>query len=192
MFIFWERSIHFRVSTAIFCGFYHHLQCLIPIHVFNGLHMGIVTLNYPLPGTEQIIKEEHFQICLPSLCVFSCRFVNIGSFWRNIRCTFPPSDNACHFWSTSSPCADPGIFVRGVGVQALLPENSFDNVFCSPQLILQFYSGLSMVYFKENYNFHRFQRGSNIFQGVHLFPGGPTFSRGGGGGVLNAVLYRNP
>ena len=38
-----------------------------------------------------------------------------------------------------------------------------------------FYSGLSMVYFKENYNFPRFQRGSNIFQGgegVQLFPGG--------------------
>ena len=26
-------------------------------------------------------------------------------------------------------------------------------------------------YFKENYNFPRFQRGSNIFQGVQLFPG---------------------
>ena len=37
----------------------------------------------------------------------------------------------------------------------------------SPQLIFQFY-------FKENYNFPRFQRGSNIFQGG----GGPTFSRG--------------
>ena len=41
-----------------------------------------------------------------------------------------------------------------------------------PQLTLQFYSGLSMVYLKENYNFPRFQRGSR---------GGPTFSRGGGG-----------
>ena len=31
-----------------------------------------------------------------------------------------------------------------------------------------------MVYFKENYNFLRFQRGSNIFQrrGVQLVPGG--------------------
>ena len=34
-----------------------------------------------------------------------------------------------------------------------------------------------MVYFKENYNFSRFQRGSDIFQG------GPSFSRGGGGGL---------
>ena len=31
-----------------------------------------------------------------------------------------------------------------------------------------------MVYFKENYNFPRFQKGSNIFS-----RGGPTFSKGG-------------
>ena len=37
-----------------------------------------------------------------------------------------------------------------------------------------------MVYFKENYKFPRFQKGSNIFQG----DGSPTFTiRGGGGGV---------
>ena len=44
-------------------------------------------------------------------------------------------------------CADPGIFARVV--QARLPENNSDNVFClfCPQ-ILQFYSGLSMVYFR--------------------------------------------
>ena len=29
-----------------------------------------------------------------------------------------------------------------------------------------------MVNFKEIYHFSRFQRGSNIFQGVQLFPGG--------------------
>ena len=58
----------------------------------------------------------------------------------------------------TDPCADPGIFTRVV--QARLPENSSDNVFCifCPQL-LQFYSGLSMVYFKENYNFTRFGGG---------------------------------
>ena len=33
-----------------------------------------------------------------------------------------------------------------------------------------------MVNFKEIYHFSRFQKGSNIFQGVQLFP------RGGGGG----------
>ena len=40
----------------------------------------------------------------------------------------------------TDPCADPGIFARVV--QARLPENSSDNVFClfCPQ-ILQFYSG---------------------------------------------------
>ena len=64
----------------------------------------------------------------------------------------------------ADPCADPGIFARVV--QARLPENSSDNGFClfvCPQL-LQFYSGFSMVYFKENYNFTRFS------------------GRGGGGG----------
>ena len=72
----------------------------------------------------------------------------------------------------ADPCADPGIFARVV--QARLPENSSDNVFCfvfCPQL-LQFYSGLSMVYFKENYNFTR-------FRGVG---GGPPYSRWGCGG----------
>ena len=39
------------------------------------------------------------------------------------------------------------------------------------------YSGLSMVVFKENYSFQRFQRGFNIFQGGG--GGYPTFSRGG-------------
>ena len=72
----------------------------------------------------------------------------------------------------ADPCADPGIFARVV--QARLPENSSDNGFClflCPQL-LQFYSGFSMVYFKENYNFTRFRGGGG----------------GGGGGVSN--LFR--
>ena len=51
------------------------------------------------------------------------------------------------------------------GVPARLPENSSDNVFLSPQLLLQFYSGLSMVYLKKTI----------IFQGLR---GGPTFFRG--------------
>ena len=55
-------------------------------------------------------------------------------------------------WMLADPCADPRIFARVV--QARLPENSSNNVFVffCPQL-LQFYSGLSMVYFKEIYNF---------------------------------------
>ena len=71
----------------------------------------------------------------------------------------------------ADPCADPGIFARVV--QARLPENSSDIVLClfCPQL-LQFYSGLSMIYFKENYNFTRFRGG-----------GSPTYSRGRGRGL---------
>ena len=38
-------------------------------------------------------------------------------------------------------------------------------------LVLNLFYSFTMVYFKQNYNFPRFQRGSNIFQG------GPTFSR---------------
>ena len=72
----------------------------------------------------------------------------------------------------TDPCVDPGIFARVV--QARLPENSYDNVFClfCPQL-LQFYSGLSMVHFKENYNFTRFRGGGGVVQPIP----------GGGGGV---------
>ena len=74
----------------------------------------------------------------------------------------------------ADPCQYPIIFARVV--QARLPENSSNNVFVffCPQL-LQFYSGLSMVYFKEIYNFTRFRGGggggwgSNLFQGVKLF-----------------------
>ena len=42
-----------------------------------------------------------------------------------------------------------------------------------------------MVYFEENYHFSRFQRGSNIFQGV-----GSIFFQGGGVQLL--IPYRNP
>ena len=72
------------------------------------------------------------------------------------------------------------------GVQARLPENSSQGFFLfSPQPILHFYRGLSMVYFKENYKFTGFQKGSNIFQGggggqVQHFPGGSNFFQGGG------------
>ena len=81
----------------------------------------------------------------------------------------------------TGPCADPGIFARVV--KARLPDNSFDVIlsFC-PQL-LQFYSGLSMVYFKENYNFTRFRWG-----GIQPIPGG---GGGGGAGCPNANS-RNP
>ena len=59
----------------------------------------------------------------------------------------------------------------------------------SPQLILQFYIGLSIVYLKENYNFPGFQKGVQNFPGlVHHFPGGSNIFQGG----LNAILHRNP
>ena len=96
----------------------------------------------------------------------------------------------------ADPCADPRFFARVV--QARLPENSSNNVFVffCPQL-LQFYSGLSMVYFKEIYNFTRFRGGggggggeggggrggSDLFQGVKLFPWGR-----GRGGVQMLIL----
>ena len=79
----------------------------------------------------------------------------------------------------ADPCADPEIFARMV--QARLPENSSDNGFClffCPQL-LQFYSGFSMVYFKENYNFTRFRGGGG---------GCPTYSGGGGGRGLEVQM----
>ena len=77
---------------------------------------------------------------------------------------------------------DPGIFagVRGGGggVQVQLPENSSDVFLCFTYFtVLQ---RVSNGYLKENYNFPRFQRGSNIFQGG-----------GGGGGGPNASFYRN-
>ena len=48
-----------------------------------------------------------------------------------------------------------------------------DNVF----LVLSLFYRSQMINFKETFHFSRFERGSNIFQGVQLFPKG-----GGGGG----------
>ena len=87
----------------------------------------------------------------------------------------------------ADPCADPRILARVV--QARLPENSSNNVFVffCPQL-LQFYSGLSMVYFKEIYTFTRFRGG-----GVQPIPRGQTFSMGEGAGAGGPNAYsRNP
>ena len=58
-----------------------------------------------------------------------------------------------------------------VGVQTQLTDESSDNLELG---ILQFYSGGPIVYFKENYCFSRFQRGSIVLQG------GLIFSRGFG------------
>ena len=79
----------------------------------------------------------------------------------------------------ADPCADPRIFARVV--EARLPENSSNNVFVffCPQL-LQFYSGLSMVYFKEIYNFTRFRGGGGGGGGL-TYSKGSNFFHGGGG-----------
>ena len=47
-------------------------------------------------------------------------------------------------------------------------------------VVLHLFYRMPMVYFKENYNFPRFQRGSNISSSGGG-GGGPTFSKGGGG-----------
>ena len=72
------------------------------------------------------------------------------------------------------PCADPGFFVRGGPGQS--DKKSPDNVFF---LVLSLFYWSQMVNFEENYNFSRFQRGSNI----DLW-----FSRGGGGGPPDPPL----
>ena len=82
-------------------------------------------------------------------------------------------------------CADPGIFVRGGGVQISLTKKALTVFFCfffRPRLILQKSNGQ----FQRIYHFSRFQRG-------------PTFSRGGGGsnffqggGVQLLIPHRNP
>ena len=54
--------------------------------------------------------------------------------------------------------------------------------FVSPQLILQFLQRVSNGYFKENYNFPRFQRGPTFAWGYNFFQGGGP----------NAYFYRNP
>ena len=59
----------------------------------------------------------------------------------------------------------------GGGVQVQLPEISSDNVvfiYLFVFLVLNYFTVLQRVpngYFKENYNFPRFQRRANIFQG---------------------------
>ena len=45
-------------------------------------------------------------------------------------------------------------------------------------LVLSLFYRSQLVNFKEIYRFSRLQMGSNFFQGVQFFPGGPTFSRG--------------
>ena len=72
-------------------------------------------------------------------------------------------------------CADPGIFARGGTGTTARKQQLWQCFF----LVLNLFYSFTVVYLKENYNFPRFQRGSNIFQGGPSFSrGGPTFSRG--------------
>ena len=71
-------------------------------------------------------------------------------------------------------CTDPGIFVRGGGVNLTKKAPTFFFF-----LVLSLFYRSQMVNFKENYHFSRFQ-------------GGPTFSRAGGGGGELLIPYRNP
>ena len=76
-------------------------------------------------------------------------------------------------WSislTGKTCADPGIFVRGVGVQDRRPEIRLNECF-SPQLILQFTEWGPMVLSQRKLYF------SKDPEGVQHIPGGPTLSR---------------
>ena len=82
---------------------------------------------------------------------------------------------------------DPGIIARGGGgkwVQVQLPENGSDNVVLFCFLVQRVSNG----YFKENYYFLRFQRGSNFFKTGG--EGESNFFQVGGGS--NANFYRNP
>ena len=80
-------------------------------------------------------------------------------------------------------------FLSGGGGRGQDLNNVF-LLFFSPQLtVLQFTEGVQRFYYRENYNFPRIQRGSNIFQG------GPTLSRGvqlfPGGGVKMVISIKN-
>ena len=91
------------------------------------------------------------------------------------------SVHCCNALNISIMChvgSDPGIFARGAQARKQLRQLF---LFFSPQLILQwFINGLlkkkTIIY--------------KVSERVQHFPGGPTFSRGGGG--PNANFYRNP
>ena len=70
----------------------------------------------------------------------------------------------CHPYS----CADSGISVR-VGGPGQSDKKALTTFFFSPQHILQLTNDLFQRKLKKTIIFHR---GSNIFQGVQLFPGG--------------------
>ena len=78
------------------------------------------------------------------------------SIFENIF--FSISLNIC--FRCSKACRDPGIFVRGGGVQVSLTKKALTLFF----LVLSLLYRSQMVNFKEIYHFSIFQRGSNFFQ----------------------------
>ena len=79
------------------------------------------------------------------------------------------------------PCADPGIFVRGV--QVSLTKKALTTLFFfGPQLILRKSNGR----FIQNISFFKVPEGSNIFQGG----GGSNFFQGRGGS--NCLFLKKP
>ena len=62
-------------------------------YVLNVRFMGKVALKYHLPSTTTKLNRRNSRFAYHRCVYFRWRFVNIGSFWRNILCTFPPIDN---------------------------------------------------------------------------------------------------
>ena len=77
--------------------------------------------------------------------------------------------------TTGQACLDPGIFIRGVPGQS--DKKKALTFFLFFFLVLSLFYGQfqGIPFFK-------------VPEGVHHFPGGPTFSRGGGGGG-GAIAY---
>ena len=73
---------------------------------------------------------------------------------------------------SNTSCPDPGIFVR-VGPGQSDKKKALTFFFCF--LVLSLFYRSQIVKFKEIYQFSRFQRGSNIFQG------------GGGGPIVYSL-----
>ena len=73
--------------------------------------------------------------------------------------------------------------MEGGGSRSICHKNPWHCFFSSFLVVLHLFYRMPMVYFKENYHFPRFQRGSNIFSRGE----GPTFS-GGGGPIAYSLL----
>ena len=117
---------------------------------------------------------QYYNQCRDLHPIFSCFFETFGSMSEIMFSSDSVSKIIFQQLKIHEcPCADPGIFVRGGPGQS--DKKSSDVFFFF--LVLSLFYRSQTVNFKEIYHCSRFQRGSNICQG------GPTFSRGGGGGV---------